>query len=136
MLVIDAQSTRVLKSIRTGSKVSSIALGASGQRALASIPGQRSVAVLATDYHAEINRFYFGDDPVGPVALDDTGTRALTNTPPCGAMRGHGTVNVRFAFEAQLDAMAAELGLDPFAVRRANLLEAPTFTENDLMVKS
>ncbi len=65
-----------------------------------------------------------------------TGTRALTNTPPCGAMRGHGTVNVRFAFEAHLDAMAAELGLDPFAVRRANLLKAPTFTENDLMVKS
>ncbi len=65
-----------------------------------------------------------------------TGTRALTNTPPCGAMRGHGTVNVRFAFEAHLDAMAAELGIDPFAVRRANLLKAPTFTENDLMVKS
>ncbi len=65
-----------------------------------------------------------------------TGTRALTNTPPCGAMRGHGTVNIRFAFEALLDTMAGELGLDPFAVRRANLLKAPTFTENDLMVKS
>ncbi|MFP6756595.1 MAG: molybdopterin cofactor-binding domain-containing protein, partial [Alphaproteobacteria bacterium] len=64
------------------------------------------------------------------------GVRALTNTPPCGAMRGHGTVNIRFAFEALLDAMADELGLDPFALRRANLLQAPTFTENDLMVKS
>jgi DNA-binding beta-propeller fold protein YncE len=78
IFVIDPKTTRVLKSIRTGSKVSSIATGASGRRALASIPGQRAVAVLATDYHAEINRFYFGDDPVGPVALDDTGTRALT----------------------------------------------------------
>jgi 4-hydroxybenzoyl-CoA reductase subunit alpha len=65
-----------------------------------------------------------------------TGTRALTNTPPCGAMRGHGTVNIRFAFEVLLDTMANELGLDAFAVRRANLLKAPTFTENDLMVKS
>ena len=69
-------------------------------------------------------------------AIEYHGVRALTNTPPCGAMRGHGTVNVRFAFEALLDGMCAELGLDPFAVRRANLLEAPTFTANDLMVAS
>jgi len=64
------------------------------------------------------------------------GKRVLTNTPPCGAFRGHGTVNVRFAFESLLDEMAGELGLDTFAVRRANLLHAPTFTENDLMVNS
>ena len=64
------------------------------------------------------------------------GRRVLTNTPPCGAFRGHGTVDVRFAFESLLDQMARELGLDPFAVRRANLLKAPTFTDNDLMVNS
>ncbi|HUT49411.1 MAG TPA: 4-hydroxybenzoyl-CoA reductase subunit alpha [Alphaproteobacteria bacterium] len=64
------------------------------------------------------------------------GKRVLTNTPPCGAFRGHGTVNVRFAFESLLDEMAGELGLDPFAVRRANLLEAPTITANDLMINS
>ena len=65
-----------------------------------------------------------------------TGRRALTNTPPCGAFRGHGTVDIRFAFESLVDEMAIELGLDPFAVRRANLLTAPTFTDNDLMVNS
>jgi 4-hydroxybenzoyl-CoA reductase subunit alpha len=64
------------------------------------------------------------------------GKRVLTNTPPCGAFRGHGTVDIRFAFESLLDQMAAELGLDPFTVRRANLLKAPTFTDNDLMVNS
>jgi len=64
------------------------------------------------------------------------GKRVLTNTPPCGAFRGHGTVDVRFAFESLLDDMAQALGLDPFAVRRANLLRAPTFTQNDLMVNS
>ena len=64
------------------------------------------------------------------------GLRVLTNTPPNGAFRGHGTVNMRFSFESLLDAMAEEMGLDPFAVRRANLLEAPTFTANDLMVNS
>jgi 4-hydroxybenzoyl-CoA reductase subunit alpha len=64
------------------------------------------------------------------------GKRVLTNTPPCGAFRGHGTVDVRFAFESLLDDMARALGLDPFAVRRANLLSVPTFTQNDLMVNS
>ncbi|MGB6537955.1 MAG: 4-hydroxybenzoyl-CoA reductase subunit alpha [Xanthobacteraceae bacterium] len=64
------------------------------------------------------------------------GKRVLTNTPPCGAFRGHGTVDVRFAFESLLDQMARELALDPIAVRRANYLQAPAFTDNDLMVKS
>ncbi len=64
------------------------------------------------------------------------GRRVLTNTPPCGAFRGHGTVDVRFAFESLLDQMSTELGLDPLAVRRANYLKAPTFTANDLMVNS
>jgi 4-hydroxybenzoyl-CoA reductase subunit alpha len=64
------------------------------------------------------------------------GRRVLTNTPPCGAFRGHGTVDVRFAFESLLDEMAHELALDPIAVRRANYLTAPTFTDNDLMVNS
>ncbi len=64
------------------------------------------------------------------------GRRALTNTPPCGAFRGHGTVDIRFAFESLLDQMASELKLDPLAVRRANYLVAPTFTDNDLMVNS
>jgi 4-hydroxybenzoyl-CoA reductase subunit alpha len=64
------------------------------------------------------------------------GRRVMTNTPPCGAFRGHGTVDIRFAFESLLDQMAGELDLDPLAVRRANYLEAPTFTDNDLMVNS
>jgi 4-hydroxybenzoyl-CoA reductase subunit alpha len=64
------------------------------------------------------------------------GFRVYANTPPNGAMRGHGTVDVRHAFEALLDEMAVELGLDPFAVRRANLLTAPHRTINDLQVNS
>ena len=64
------------------------------------------------------------------------GKRALTNTPPCGAFRGHGTVDIRFAFESLLDQMAHEMALDPIAVRRTNYLTAPTFTDNDLMVNS
>ncbi len=64
------------------------------------------------------------------------GYRVLTNKPACGAMRGHGTVNVRFAFEAMLDALAHDAGLDPAEVRRRNLLRAPCITVNGLRVTS
>jgi len=64
------------------------------------------------------------------------GYRIYTNTPPCGAMRGHGAVDARHAFETLLDRMAEELGLDPFAVRRANLITPPYRTLNDLQVNS
>jgi 4-hydroxybenzoyl-CoA reductase subunit alpha len=64
------------------------------------------------------------------------GYRVYTNLPPCGAMRGHGAVNVRFAFESVLDEAAAALGLDPFALRRANLITPPHRTLNDLQVNS
>jgi len=64
------------------------------------------------------------------------GYRVLTNKPACGAMRGHGTVNVRFAFESQLDELAANIGMDPAEIRRRNLLKPPTITVNGLRVQS
>ncbi len=64
------------------------------------------------------------------------GYRVLTNKPACGAMRGHGTVNVRFAFESQLDEIAAALGIDPIVIRRRNLLKPPCITVNNLRVQS
>src|SRR5690606_16110163 len=75
--VIDAATTKVLKRIAIGSAIGDLDVGASGQRVLASIPGQKAVAVLATDYHAEVARFDFGDDNVSPVAIDESGERAL-----------------------------------------------------------
>lgn len=69
-------------------------------------------------------------------AVKYDGYRVYSNTPPCGAMRGHGTVNIRFAFESLLDTMAAELGLDSIEIRRRNLLQAPTETINGLKVMS
>ena len=64
------------------------------------------------------------------------GYRVLTNKPACGAMRGHGTVNVRFAFESQLDEIAAKLNIDPAEIRRRNLLTPPCVTINGLRVQS
>jgi len=64
------------------------------------------------------------------------GYRVLTNKPACGAMRGHGTVNTRFAFEQQLNRIAAVLGIDPVEIRRRNFLKPPCRTVNDLRVLS
>jgi len=64
------------------------------------------------------------------------GYRVLTNKPACGAMRGHGTVNVRFAFESQLDELAMKIGMDPAEIRERNLLQPPCITVNGLRVQS
>jgi len=56
-----------------------------------------------------------------PNALLDA-TALYTNNPPCGAMRGFGAVQTCFAAEAQMDKLAAVLGLDPVELRLRNAL--------------
>ncbi len=62
------------------------------------------------------------------VHLDSYGV--YTNNPPCGAMRGFGAVQAAFAYEAQMDKLAAAVGLDPVELRCLNGMsqgaEAPT----------
>lgn len=63
---------------------------------------------------------------VGPYVVDDVDIEALalySNNPPCGAMRGFGAVQACFAYEAQMDKLAAKLGLDPVAFRQLNAME-------------
>jgi xanthine dehydrogenase D subunit len=49
-----------------------------------------------------------------------------TNNPPCGAMRGFGAVQVALAHEAQMDKLAAALGVDPVELRIANAMAPGT----------
>ena len=49
-------------------------------------------------------------------------TCVYTNNPPCGAMRGFGAVQTCFAAEAQMDKLAAELGIDAVELRLLNAL--------------
>jgi CO/xanthine dehydrogenase Mo-binding subunit len=51
------------------------------------------------------------------------GTAVFTNNPPCGAMRGFGAVQACFAYEAQMDKLAAALGIDPVELRLKNALK-------------
>ena len=62
---------------------------------------------------------------LGPYAVENAlieSTCVYTNNPPCGAMRGFGAVQTCFAAEAQLDKLAAELGIDPVELRLLNAL--------------
>jgi CO/xanthine dehydrogenase Mo-binding subunit len=45
-----------------------------------------------------------------------------SNNPPCGAMRGFGAVQACFAYESQMDKLAAALGMDPVEFRIQNAL--------------
>ena len=56
-----------------------------------------------------------------PNALIES-TSVYTNNPPCGAMRGFGAVQTCFAAEAQMDKLAAALGIDPVELRLLNAL--------------
>lgn len=66
---------------------------------------------------------------VGPYVVDDVDIEAIalyTNNPPCGAMRGFGAVQACFAYEAQMDKLAAKLGMDPVEFRQLNAMEQGT----------
>jgi CO/xanthine dehydrogenase Mo-binding subunit len=70
---------------------------------------------------------------IGPYDVDNIQIDAwgvYTNNPPCGAMRGFGSVQAAFAHEAQMDRLAAELGMDPVELRCRNAMhegsKAPT----------
>jgi xanthine dehydrogenase D subunit len=50
------------------------------------------------------------------------GLVVYTNNPPCGAMRGFGSVQNCYAHEAQMDKLATALGMDPVELRIKNAL--------------
>jgi CO/xanthine dehydrogenase Mo-binding subunit len=62
---------------------------------------------------------------VGPYRIPHVAVESsavYTNTVPVGAYRGFGAPEVCWAYESQMDTIAAALGLDPVALRRKNLL--------------
>ncbi len=64
---------------------------------------------------------------VGPYRCPNAsidGWVVYTNNPPCGAMRGFGSVQNCYAHEAQMDKLASALGMDPVELRLRNALES------------
>ena len=64
------------------------------------------------------------------------GCRTFTNKPPCGAKRGHGTVQPRFGQEIQLDKIAQKLRIDPAELRLKMIVTPDSLTANWLRVGS
>ena len=62
--------------------------------------------------------------------------RVYTNLPACGAQRGHGAPQPRYAFEAHLDNIAKDLGIDPIEIRIRNARRPNTVTPNEFKVNS
>jgi len=62
---------------------------------------------------------------VGPYDIDNVevhGRAVYTNKPSSGAMRGYGTPQASFAYEAQMDIIAERLGMSPFEIREINAI--------------
>jgi len=86
-----------------------------------------------------VTTYYSGQLLAGPYAFPNyrfDSTRVFTNKPPCGPKRGHGSVQPRFAFEVQLDEVAARLGIDPIEIRRRNFVGEHTETVNGQRITS
>ncbi|MDO8636581.1 MAG: molybdopterin-dependent oxidoreductase [Dehalococcoidia bacterium] len=75
----------------------------------------------------------------GPYMLPNfryEGKRIYTNKPYCGAQRGHGALQARFAVESMLDMIAEKLGLDPLEIRIKNGLKTGDITPSKLKIRS
>jgi xanthine dehydrogenase D subunit len=65
----------------------------------------------------------------GPYVVPNAELEAIavsTNNPPCGAMRGFGSVQVCFGHESNMDKLAAALGIDPVELRKRNAMAPGT----------
>lgn len=65
----------------------------------------------------------FASGPYSIPHVRVTGVSVRTNNVPAGAMRGFGANQPCFAMESLIDELARKLGMDPFAIRRKNMLE-------------
>ncbi len=64
------------------------------------------------------------------------GISVYTNKSVCGAMRGHGTIQMRFADESQLDIISRELGIDPVEIRLKNARQTGDILPNGSKITS
>jgi 4-hydroxybenzoyl-CoA reductase subunit alpha len=86
-----------------------------------------------------VTSYYNGVLLQAPYKLDNFGfktIRVYTNKPQCGAMRGHGAVNSRFAVESLIDDIAHKIGMDPVALRMKNFLDSNTLTVGHYRITS
>lgn len=86
-----------------------------------------------------VTSYYNGVLLQAPYKLDNFGFRTFrvyTNKPQCGAMRGHGAVNSRFAVESLIDDLSHRIQMDPCELRMKNFLDSNTLTVGQYRITS
>jgi 4-hydroxybenzoyl-CoA reductase alpha subunit len=86
-----------------------------------------------------VTSYYNGVLLQGPYRINKFGfrtRRVYTNKSQCGAMRGHGAVNPRYAVEVMLDMLAHDMNMDPCDLRINNFLPENTLTVGQLRITS
>ncbi len=73
---------------------------------------------------------YMCTGPYNVPHLKGVSYTVYTNNTYAGAMRGFGATQAAFAYETQMDCIAAELGIDPLEFRRKNAYELGSITPN------
>lgn len=78
----------------------------------------------ADDSAAVMNfALFFGTGPYRFEHVDLVGHAVYTNKLRAGAFRGFGNPQITYASECQIDDLAKELGMDPVALRRRNIVQ-------------
>jgi 4-hydroxybenzoyl-CoA reductase subunit alpha len=86
-----------------------------------------------------VTTYYNGVLLQAPYKIDNFGfrtERVYTNKPQCGAMRGHGAVNSRFAVETLIDDLAHKANIDPCELRLKNFMGSNTLTVGQFRITS
>lgn len=86
-----------------------------------------------------VTSYYNGVLLQAPYRIDNFGFRArrvYTNKPQCGAMRGHGAVNPRFAVETLIDRLAEQMQADPCELRLKNFFDSDSLTVGQFRITS
>ena len=83
-------------------------------------------AYTSTSQIVIANASYFAAGAYDVPNVEIDGDAVYTNNPPCGAMRGFGTVQACYGVESNMDRLAAELRIDPLQLRLRNALRTGT----------
>lgn len=114
-------------------------LGLCPEKGLTAISGKMLIDGGAYASFGVVTTYYNGVLLLGPYRLPNFSfhcDRVYTNKPMCGAMRGHGGVNPRFASEVLLDMACDQLSIDPCDFRLANFLQPNSLTVNQFRITS
>ena len=114
-------------------------LGISGDGFIKALDADIAIDGGAYGSFGVVTSYYNGVLLQAPYKINNFGFRTYrvyTNKPQCGAMRGHGAVNSRFAVESLIDDLAHKIKMDPCELRMKNFLDSNTLTVGHYRITS